>query len=68
MENWQSEFLQLIWQVGGLSLLLYVGPPQSKDSEERLEAKLDLLLKVMRNDPEEVTRQLEEIEAKYPKK
>jgi hypothetical protein len=25
MENWQSEFMQLIWQVVGLSLLWYVG-------------------------------------------
>jgi hypothetical protein len=25
MENWQSEFLELMWQVGGLSFLLYVG-------------------------------------------
>jgi hypothetical protein len=30
MENWQSEFLQLIWQVGGLSFLLYVGSPHLK--------------------------------------
>jgi hypothetical protein len=26
-ENWQSEFLQLLWQVGGLALLLHVGSP-----------------------------------------
>lgn len=25
MENWQSEFLQLMWRIGGLSFLLYVG-------------------------------------------
>jgi hypothetical protein len=30
-ENWQSEFLQLIWQVGGLAILLYVGSQQSKE-------------------------------------
>jgi hypothetical protein len=29
-ENWQSEFLQLLWQVGGLAILLHVGSPQSK--------------------------------------
>jgi hypothetical protein len=29
LENWQSEFLQLLWQVGGLAFLLYVGSPQS---------------------------------------
>jgi hypothetical protein len=44
MENWQSEFLQLMWQVGGLSFLLYVGSPQSKESEQRLEKKLDAIL------------------------
>lgn len=31
MENWQSEFSQLVWQVAGLSLLWYVGSPQSKE-------------------------------------
>jgi hypothetical protein len=45
MENWQSEFLQLIWQVAGLSFLLYVGSPQSKESSERLEEKIDLIIK-----------------------
>jgi hypothetical protein len=44
LENWQSEFLQLIWQVVGLSLLLYVGSSQSKEGDERLEAKVDWLL------------------------
>jgi hypothetical protein len=45
MENWQSEFLQLMWQVAGLSFLLYVGSPQSKESSERIEAKIDLIMK-----------------------
>ena len=38
MENWQSEFLQLIWQVAaaGLSILWYVGSPQSKEGDERM--------------------------------
>ncbi len=31
LENWQSEFLQLMWQAGGLALLLYVGSPHSKE-------------------------------------
>jgi hypothetical protein len=44
LENWQSEFLQLIWQVAGLSILLYVGSPQSKEQSERLEEKVDFLL------------------------
>lgn len=35
LENWQSEFLQLLWQVGGLAWLLYIGSPQSKEGDER---------------------------------
>ena len=44
-ENWQSEFLQLLWQVGGLAILLYVGSPQSKEGDDRMEAKIDEILR-----------------------
>ncbi len=44
-ENWQSEFLQLLWQVGGLAILLYVGSPQSKEGDDRIEAKIDEILR-----------------------
>ena len=44
LENWQSEFLQLLWQVGGLALLLHVGSPQSKEGDDRMEAKVDAIL------------------------
>lgn len=44
LENWQSEFLQLLWQVGGLALLFYVGSPQSKEGDDRMEAKIDAIL------------------------
>jgi hypothetical protein len=44
LENWQSEFLQLIWQVAGLAFLLHVGSPQSKEGDDRKEAKLDAIL------------------------
>jgi hypothetical protein len=47
LENWQSEFLQLLWQVGGLAILLYVGSPQSRESETRQEAKLDAILRAV---------------------
>lgn len=43
-ENWQSEFLQLIWQVAGLAFLLHIGSPQSKEGDDRKEAKLDAIL------------------------
>lgn len=44
LENWQSEFLQLIWQVAGLAFLLHMGSPQSKEGDDRMEAKIDAIL------------------------
>lgn len=46
MENWQSEFLQLLWQVVGLAYFLYVGSPSSKENDDRLEAKIDALIRI----------------------
>jgi hypothetical protein len=45
LENWQSEFLQLMWQVAGLAYLLYIGSPQSREGDERMEEKLDIILR-----------------------
>ncbi|PKP98882.1 MAG: hypothetical protein CVT74_09555 [Alphaproteobacteria bacterium HGW-Alphaproteobacteria-13] len=45
-ENWQSEFLQLLWQVVGLAYFLYVGSPASKENDDRLEAKIDELIRL----------------------
>lgn len=64
-ENWQSEFLQLLWQVVGLTVLLYVGSPQSKDSEDRSEAMLEEVLRKL--DPEHAEAFLARLDAKYPK-
>ena len=47
LENGQSEFLQLNWQVAGLAILLYVGSPQSREGDERKEAKLDAILEAV---------------------
>jgi hypothetical protein len=47
LENWQSEFLQLLWQVGGLALLLYVASPQSSEGDHRQEEKLDAILRAV---------------------
>lgn len=47
-ENWQSEFLQLIWQILGLKFLLCVGSPSSKDEAKKEEAKLDEILEHVR--------------------
>ena len=44
-DNWQSEFLQLLWQVVGLAYFLYLGSPSSKENDDRLEAKIDEILR-----------------------
>jgi len=49
-ENWQSEFLQLLWQVVGLAYFLYLGSPSSKENDDRLEAKIDELLRLQAGD------------------
>ena len=45
-ENWQSEFLQLLWQVVGLAYFLYVGSPSSKENDDRMEAKIDEIIRL----------------------
>lgn len=62
-ENWQSEFLQLLWQVGGLAILLHVGSPQSKEGDDRMEAKIDEILK--RVAPREGKQIIEELDEAY---
>jgi hypothetical protein len=49
-ENWQSEFLQLLWQVVGLAYFLYVGSPSSKENDDRTEVKIDALLRAVGGD------------------
>ena len=56
LENWQSEFLQLVWQVMGLAFLLHVGSSQSKECGERLEAKIDYLLDQLEGGPQMRTK------------
>jgi hypothetical protein len=63
LENWQSEFLQLLWQVGGLAFLLYVGSPQSKEGDDRMEAKLDEILRKV--DPQNAERFIQSIDQDY---
>ena len=66
MENWQSEFLQLIWQVAGLAFLWYAGSPQSKEGDDRKEEKLDYIIKKL--DPENYESLLKDWSEKYPAK
>ena len=65
MENWQSEFLQLIWQVAGLSFLWYTGSPQSKEGDDRKEEKLDYIIQKL--DPENYGKLMKEWDAKWPR-
>ena len=59
LENWQSESLQLMWQVGGLAFLLYVGSPQSREGDERKEAKLDAILEAVDKDGKKTVAELD---------
>jgi hypothetical protein len=63
LENWQSEFLQLLWQVAGLALLLHVGSPQSKEGDDRMEAKIDAILLAV--EPKKGDKLLQEIDREY---
>ena len=65
LENWQSEFLQLIWQVAGLAFLVHVGSPQSKEGDERKEEKIDRILAAVDRNADRIIRELDE---KYPRK
>lgn len=58
-ENWQSEFLQLLWQVVGLAYFLYLGSPSSKENDDRLEAKIDELLRLSGDKGEAIIRDLD---------
>jgi hypothetical protein len=66
LENWQSEFLQLLWQVGGLAFFLYLGSPQSREGDERKEAKLDAILR--RLDPAEGDAVIERLDREFPRR
>lgn len=66
LENWQSEFLQLIWQVAGLAFLFHVGSPQSKEGDDRKEEKLDLILAKL--DPKNADSEIKRLDKKYPRK
>ena len=62
-ENWQSEFLQLLWQVLGLAYFLYVGSPSSKENDDRVEAKIDALIRLQAGEAAEDL--LERIDRQY---
>jgi hypothetical protein len=62
-ENWQAEFMSLCWQVFGLTVLYAVGSPQSRESDERKEKKLDLILRKL--DPEGADEEIGNLDRDY---
>jgi hypothetical protein len=59
-ENWQSEFLQLLAMVVLTSFLIHRGSAESKDSNDRLEAKIDALQKKLDRLSSDSTNRLKE--------
>jgi hypothetical protein len=45
LENWQSEFLQLFTFLTLTSVLVYKGSPESRDSDDELNEKVDEILR-----------------------
>jgi len=57
LENWQSEFLQLFSFVVLSALLIHRGSAESKDSDDRMEKKID-----------DIAKRLDEMDAREPTK
>ena len=66
-ENWQSEFLQLLWQVVGLPYFLYLGSPSSHENDDRLEAKVDALLHFQGKEGKEIIVHLDKHFMRHPR-
>lgn len=58
LENWQSEFLQLATFAIAAAYLVFKGSSESPDSSERMEHKLDALLRQQGIDPAALDREL----------
>ncbi len=65
LENWQSEFLQLVWQVAGLSFLFHLRSPQSKEGDDRKEEKLDEILRII--DSKKAPDIIARLDQKFPR-
>lgn len=48
-ENWQSEFLQLFVQAGGLAIWYWWGSSQSREGDEQMQAQLDRIEALLRS-------------------
>jgi hypothetical protein len=50
LENWQSEIGESIILTVGLTWLRFEGSPQSREGDERMEAKLDAILQLLKEE------------------
>jgi hypothetical protein len=66
LENWQAEFFSLLYQIIVLTYLYYAGSPMVGGSDERLEQKLDALLRKLH--PEMAEKIIADLEREYPKR
>lgn len=66
-ENWQSEFLQLSWQIGGLMILFAVASPQDKVGDQRKEKILEKILE-KEMEKKEYDQFMRNLKAEYPDK
>ena len=66
LENWQAEFFSLLYQVVVLTYLYYAGSPIAGGSDQRLEQKIDAILRKVH--PNEAEKVIKELERAYPRK
>lgn len=60
LENWQSEWLQVGTFVIATAFLVFHGSAESKDTEQRLEAKIDAIAERLGIAPQDIEQQLGE--------
>jgi hypothetical protein len=65
LENWQGEFFSLLYQVFFLTYLYYAGSPLAGGSDQRLEEKLDAILRKVH--PDEAEKVIADLEQRFPK-
>jgi len=65
LENWQAEFFSLLYQVVVLTYLYYAGSPMAGGSDQRVEEKLDAILRKVH--PDEAEKVIADLEKRYPK-
>lgn len=65
LENWQAEFFSLLYQMIVFTYLYYAGCPLTGGSDERLEEKLNAILRKVH--PDNADEVIADLEKKYPR-